>query len=76
MSGLEAARAACPAVSAASRRRAQFGCIVLLHHDKNRGSFRCNNALDSVADLNDRITQALGSLARQRIELESFPTSR
>nr|AWM00516.1 hypothetical protein CIT40_11055 [Bradyrhizobium amphicarpaeae] len=45
---------------------AKFGCIVLLHHDKNRGSFRCNNALDFVTDLNDRIMQALGSSARQR----------
>ena len=75
-SGLETGRQACPGVSAASKRRPRLGCIVLLHHDMNRGSFRCNNALDFVTDLNDRIMQALGSSARQRYELQPFPTSR
>ena len=33
-------------------------CTVLLQADTNCGSVRCNNALDIISDLNDRIVQA------------------
>jgi hypothetical protein len=54
----------------------QVRCTVLLHDDMNCSNLRCNNALDFVVDLNDRIVQALGNSARERDEFQPFPTPR